>query len=498
MSSKKVSLGIGPRLVLWSTLMLAFSLICVSTTVYYLMSNSLRKSDHELITKLARSYAHTYKERGVEKLRDEISPEVIISIVDKNNDEVFTLMPQYIDRDFEDEDEIEQIRKATKKIPLKEGWSTILLLSGEEDQDYFHKLEYNLRKFVWKNKWESILPLIDNDMAEVYTMPMDNKLWIKVGRSSEEREEQLAKIRNISLIVLTPFIFIGALMSFLLSRSVLAPVKGLVQTIRKIKGGESQARARVKNTGDEVDQLAEEFNDLLDHNEKLIVNLKSTVDNVAHDLRTPLTRFRNSAENALSKDGDENLREALQDGIENSENILQLLNAIMDVSEAETKTMKIKNEEIELHHFFEKMVELYEYVAEEKGISFELSIPKELHVKGDQVRLMQAFGNLLDNAVKFSPENSKVYISGTKLGDQVQIIVRDEGPGIPEHDLERIWDRLYRGDKSRSTKGLGIGLSVVKAVITAHKGQILVTNSAPHGASFLVTLPSCNVEVRHS
>lgn len=494
MSSKKNSrLGIGPRLVLWSTLILSFSLICVSTTVYYLLSDSLRKSDQELIMKLAKSYAYSYKVNGAENLKKEASPEVIVSIVDNNGKELFTLMPAYLDRDFEDEEEIEQIRRGTKKLPLREGWNTILLLSGDEDKDLLHQLEHKLRKFVWKNNWSSILPLIDNDMAEVYTMRMGNKFWVKVGRSSEEREEHLAKIRNISLIVLLPFILLGLIMSFILSRGILRPVKDLARTIVRIKSGETKARATIRNTGDEVDQLAQEFNTLLDHNEVLVSNLKSTVDNVAHDLRTPMTRFRISVENALTTGSPEAYQEALQDGLENSEEILKLLNAIMDVSEAETATMKIKPEEIELDHFFERMVELYEYVAEEKEITLSTDIPESLHIKGDHVRLVQAFGNLLDNAIKYSGHKTKVSISAKQENDLIHIVVSDQGAGIPQEDLERIWDRLYRGDKSRSTSGLGIGLSVVKAIIKAHNGSIRVESTRGQGSQFIVTLPSCNV-----
>ena len=494
MSSKKTRFsGIGPRLVLWSTLLLSFSLICVSTTVYYLLSNSLRKSDQELIMKLAKSYARSYEENGVEHLKDEVSPEVLVSIVSKRGEEKFTLMPEYIDHDFEDEEEIEQIRQATQRLPLKEGWSTILLLSGEEDKDILHRLEYKLRKYVWMNKWYSLLPLIDNDMAEVYTMKMDDDHWIRVGRSSEDREEHLAKIRNISLMVLVPFILLGIIMSFILSRKILKPVKDLAATIKQIKGGNTNARAHVRNSGDEVDQLAEEFNALLEHNEILVGNLKSTIDNVAHDLRTPMTRFRASVENSLREGSKEAYLEGLQDGLENAEDILKLLNAIMDVSEAETQTMKIHQEEIELDAFFERLADLYQYVAEEKSITIESHIPPQLLVKGDQVRLVQVFGNLLDNAIKFSEPHKTVKILASIEDEIIHISVIDEGPGIPAGDLERIWDRLYRGDKSRSTSGLGIGLSVVQAIVKAHNGTIRVESTLGQGARFIVSLPSCNV-----
>lgn len=498
MSLKKNRKGIGARLMFWTTLLLSVSLIFVSGTVYYLLSNSLRKSDQELIMKLAKSYAHTYQQSGPERLQQDISPEVMVSILNKEGKEIFLQMPAYIDHDFEDEEELRQLKGDISRFPLKEGWRTILLLSGEEDKDFFHQWEFHLRKLALERNWTSILPLIDNDMVELYSMPIENNHWIRVGRSSEEREEHLSKIRNISLMVLVPFILFGFILSFILSRGILSPMKNLVGTINRIKAGDNKARAKIRGVGDEVDQLGEEFNLLLDHNERLITNLKSSIDNVAHDLRTPLTRFRISAEEALSKDDKSAYQEALHEGLESSENILNLLNAIMDVSESETNTMKLKKEVIAVKEFFEELVDIYTYLAEEKNISLELNIMNRPQIEGDRTRLIQAFGNILDNAIKYSPESSVIQITGESDQNFFRVTFQDQGAGISEEDLPRIWDRLYRGDKSRSTSGLGIGLSVVKAIVNAHNGQITVLSSLNKGTTFTVSLPACNVEVRRT
>lgn len=485
--------GITVRLLFWIMLLLSVSLICVSGTVYYLLSNSLRKSDQELIIKLAQTYAHTYKEGGSEHLKEDISPEVMVSILDKGGKTIFLTMPSYIDHDFEDEEEILQIKQDTEKLPLKEGVNTILLLSGEEDTDILHQWEFSLRQFALEKNWTSILPLIDNDMVEIYTMPIHDGQWIRVGRSSEEREEHLARIRNISLIVLIPFLVIGFILSFILSRSILAPVNDLVSTIKRIKAGEASARAKVKGSGDEVDILGDEFNLLLDHNEKLVENLKSSIDNVAHDLRTPLTRFRISAEEALNKNSPEAYKEAVHESLESSENILNLLNAIMDVSESETKTMKLKPESIQVKDFFDELIDVYSYLAEDKHIRIQSQIDSSLCMRGDRFRLNQVFGNLLDNALKFSSPETIVEITAVSSGSSIIVSVKDQGAGIASEDVNKIWDRLFRGDKSRSTPGLGIGLSVVKAIVHAHQGQISVVSSLNQGSTFIVSLPSCNV-----
>lgn len=500
MSSKKINLsGIGPRLIGWSTLLLTFSLIFVSATVYYLLSSTLRENDRAYLQRLALSYAQSIKvNNGVQHISfDKISPELMVKVIDQDGKtELFSHLPEYIERDFEDADEIRQVDEAQRSMKLKEHFDTVLLLSGEEDDDLFQAFEYWMRKCALKHKWKSILPIIDNDLFEVYTMPLPTGGWIRVGSSSEKAEEHLSDIRKTSLMVIIPFIFIGFIANFLLSRTILAPLKNLAHTIERIKKGELKARGEITGSGDEVDLLAEEFNSLLDQNEKLISNLKSTVDNVAHDLRTPLTRFRSSVESALTHPPDATVyREALQDGLENADKIRELLDAIMDVSEAETQTMSIKKEAVSLNELLDGLIDLYQYSAEEKNISLLGEMSDEITVSGDHVRLAQALGNLLDNSLKYSGSGTQVKITLVKENQEAVIQITDQGMGIEADDREKIWERLYRGDKSRSTSGMGIGLSVVQAIVKAHNGSISVESTVGVGSTFKVRLPLGNVQV---
>lgn len=449
--------------------------------------------------RMSESYASYYEIKGIDGLNNTVSPETLLMILDGKGNVIYSALPKYIDQDFEDEDEILQIKDEASVMPLKKGFETILLLSGEEDNDWYHRLEYKLRKIVLKKRWWSILPLIDNDMVEIYTYPTKNGNWIRVGRSSENREEHVAKIRNIAFMVIGPFIFLGFLLSLFLAHGILSPVKNMSNTIRRIKGGENNLRIHISERDDEVDALGREFNTLLDNNEKLIENLKSTIDNVAHDLRTPLARARASAEYAISHAVDiDTLKEALLDGMESSEKILNLLNAIMDISEAETQTMKLRKEKINTFDFIKGLVDLYQYTAEEKKILIITEVDHDAVLWGDSIRLSQAVSNLLDNAIKYSPEQTEIIVQVKKLVNEVQITIQDQGPGINQKNIERIWDRLYRGDQSRSTSGLGIGLSVVKAIIMAHQGTVRVVSDPGRGSSFILTLPNCNLAEREA
>ena len=487
MSLKKSS--VARRLMGWTTLLLTFSLICVTTTVYYLLSNSLRESDRYALTRYAERVVSLVGSKGIEGLKQDRQSDLLIMLTDENQTVRYLSLPGYIDHDFEDENEIEQIRKEVTETPLTEGWKTILLLSGEEDEDWYQRTEFALWKYAHQHGWNDVVPLIDNDIFTTYTKKLKNGSWLLVGTSTEVTEEHLSAIRKLSLFVLIPFIILGILLSYILSKSITAPLGTLARTMKLIRSGKTSERVPERSTGDELDQLASEFNELLDHNDALMENLKGTVDNVAHDLRTPLTHFRSSAERALSSEPNIALmQEALKDGLESSEKILQLLNAIMDVSEAETQTMKIHAKAIDLQRFVTELIEIYSYAAQEKHINLDGTRLESVNISADPTRLAQAIGNVLDNAIKFSPEHTTI----TLWNEGPALLIKDEGVGIREEDIDLIWERLFRADRSRNTHGMGIGLSIVAAIMKAHKGSVSVVRHSGPGTTFKLTFPLCN------
>jgi len=166
-----------------------------------------------------------------------------------------------------------------------------------------------------------------------------------------------------------------------------------------------------------------------------------------------------------------------------------MLNTLMDISEAETGTMKLDWEEVDLVSLINEATDLYSYVAEEKKISVRTFLPKELYLTADPNRLRQVLSNLIDNAVKYTTSSGSIDIEAFQKDQQVGITIKDTGIGIPPEEVPRIWDRLYRGDKSRSQRGIGLGLSLVKAIVQAHRGQVEVSSTANRGSSFTVYIP---------
>jgi signal transduction histidine kinase len=259
---------------------------------------------------------------------------------------------------------------------------------------------------------------------------------------------------------------------------------------RIIRTGRTDARVQLEGSGDALDELTALFNTMLDKIEGLVSAMRGALDNVSHDLRTPLTRLRGTAEMALASAPDlDRYREALADCVEESDRVLVMLNTLMDISEAESGTLKLHREPVALADVVARAVELYRDVADAKHVTLALDPKDDVVVTADRTRLEQVAANLIDNAVKYTPPGGRVDVEVRREGGAAVVRVRDTGQGIPANELPRIFDRLFRGDASRTERGLGLGLSLVKAIVEAHGGTVEVASEPGRGSTFTVSLP---------
>lgn len=281
-------------------------------------------------------------------------------------------------------------------------------------------------------------------------------------------------------------LFVG----WFLARRALSGVDDVRQTAQSIAKGAFDSRVPIKGTGDEVDQLAVTFNGMLAQIEAVLHSMKEITDNIAHELRSPITRMRGIAELALaSKRSVEDYETVVGRVIEDCDRLLGMINAMLDISEAEAGIARHRPVEVNAGEMARDVIDLFGPVAEDKCVAVNLSESGALSLQADPQKLQRVLSNLLDNAIKYTPSGGSIIISAHGTDREVHLTVRDTGVGIPAPELSHIFDRFYRAEKSRSEPGSGLGLSLAQAFVLAHRGTISVTSTPGEGSEFIITLP---------
>ncbi len=239
---------------------------------------------------------------------------------------------------------------------------------------------------------------------------------------------------------------------------------------------------------DEVHELYYQIEEVVRQNRLLVQEMQESLDNVAHDLRTPMTRLRSVAEYSLQSDDIARLRDGLSDCLEESEYVLSMLNIMMRVAEAETGMMELHKEVVSLVATLSDVVNTYEYVALEKDISIDLDIDENIKIEVDRTRITQVWANIIDNGIKYGRPGGRIEVTAVVSETEVVVSFHDNGIGISTSEIHRVWERLFRGDRSRTEQGLGLGLNYVKAVVEAHGGSVAVTSILSEETTFSITL----------
>jgi heavy metal sensor kinase len=315
-------------------------------------------------------------------------------------------------------------------------------------------------------------------------------LLLQLGQSMENISRFIEAFQRIFIMTMAVLIALAAVVGWFMARRAVSGVESVTRTALQITGGELKQRVPVKPRGDEIDQLATTFNSMLDRIESLVTNIKEMSDNIAHDLKSPITRIRGVAEVTLTTGKD--LQEFKSMGasiIEECDRLLDMINTMLMISKTEAGIGNLSLEPIDMDKVIQDAVELFQPMAEDKQINLVCNTPEEINITGDMRLIQRMIANFIDNAIKYTEPSGTIVVSmKTNLLQQVEITVMDTGIGIATEELPLIFDRFYRCDESRSKAGVGLGLSLARTIARAHGGDVTVTSRPGKGSTFTVNL----------
>jgi len=330
--------------------------------------------------------------------------------------------------------------------------------------------------------------------ALVRVVQLPGGFHLLVGRDLDERERLFGIVVNAGQWSLALVIVLGLIGGFFVSRRVLSRIDAMTGTAQTIMAGDLSGRLPVAGTGDELDRLADNVNAMLERIEALMRGLKEVSDNIAHDLKTPLTRLRNRCEQALrGASGEASYRAALESTIVESDELIRTFDALLMIARAESGQARENMTEFDASEIARDVGELYEPVADEKGIALKIDATTTAPVRGNRELVSQALANLIDNAIKYAGPNGKVngaeiVVKAGNDGERITLSVADRGPGIPDADRGRVVERFVRLEQSRSEPGSGLGLSLASAVARLHGGELKLEDNHP-GLRTTIALP---------
>jgi heavy metal sensor kinase len=334
------------------------------------------------------------------------------------------------------------------------------------------------------------LPDRQHNIRVLYAI-VGRNIILQLGQSMENYTRFIEAFRKIFVTTMASLFIFAAIVGWFMARRALAGVEAVTRTARQISETSLKERVPVKKYQDEVDQLAITFNQMLDRIQTLVTGIREMSDNIAHDLKSPITRIRGISEVSLTTGASEKEYENMAAStVEECDRLLDIINTMLVISKTEAGVNKLDARELDIGAVVRDACELFQSSAEDKDLRLVCDVAGKFSISGDNRMIQRMIANLLDNAIKYTPGGGSVEVTvNTGNHDAVIIAVKDTGIGISEKDIPHIFERFYRCDPSRSEAGIGLGLSFARAIARAHGGDISVFSKPEQGSTFTVTFP---------
>lgn len=453
------------KLTLWYSVIFAFSILGGFLSFNFLLSSKLHKELDQNLLNEAKEISMLMNRKGISQVKTAIVLEAESEGVDK-------VFYRLLDMDGKS-----ILKTDDSHWGIDAGRKAINIISGGR-HSFFETVAIPGRSYSARSLYSRL--------------GEDHILQIMV--STEDSMKFLTICRQIFLLIMG-FIFLFSIaVGWFMARRALTGVEEVTKTAISVSDGEFDKRVKVTGHGEEIDRLATTFNRMLERVQGLIKDIREINDNIAHDLRSPVTRIRGTAENSImtAKPGSE--QESVGAAIiEECDGLLSMINTMLDISEAEAGVSKLNISVVNLSRIIIEACELFQPVADSKDIRIIYNTDDDIFISADKVKIQRLIANLLDNGIKYSDNNGTVIISAERRTNGAAVSVKDNGIGISGEDLPKIFNRFYRCDQSRSFQGVGLGLSLARAIVTLHKGDISVSSSPQKGSTFTFTIPADNI-----
>lgn len=450
------------KLTLWFAIIFVVFCFVVFTATYLMIKYRLDKQIVEHLSEEMIEMEILYNEGGIQKLRKEMVNEATPIGIDK---EFFLIL------------------------------STNAEIIVSTDLQYWPGLRPIKPQVLKAVKNKCLIKTVEipyhNHRVKIATQKISDNIVAQIGISFVDNDRLLNLLSNIISLCFLILIILSIALGWFITNRAMNGVIRVTQTASKIKSGNLSHRVSIGREGNEIVNLAIVFNQMIEHIEVLVNELKNIANNIAHDLRTPITRIRGITETTLSGDETiENYREMAGVIVEECDSAASMIDTVLDIAEADTSTANFAVDDIDLRSILITAYELFQPSANEKQINITLDYPSSsVVIKGDSVKLQRVIANLIDNAVKYTPANGKVHLILKTDKTNIYLIVKNTGPGISQKDQSQIFKRFYRCDVSRTKQGNGLGLSLAMAIIKSLGGTITVRSNPNKFTVFTVILP---------